>query len=154
VKAGVIKEGERVRFGFHNFRNALATALVKLKVEAKTVQGILRHEDFGTTMQLLRTVGHGGDGGGAGQVPGAAIGRQDSPAHGDGSMRNHGSDLRILGWIVGWEFSSKAAKCFRMMVARDGVEPPTPAFSGLASPVGTSLDQKHLSRTLPPKLPN
>ena len=52
VKAGVIKEGEKVRFGFHNFRHALATALVKLKVEAKTVQGILRHEDFGTTMQI------------------------------------------------------------------------------------------------------
>jgi len=52
VKAGVIKEGEKVRFGFHNFRHALATALVKLKVDAKTVQGILRHEDFGTTMQL------------------------------------------------------------------------------------------------------
>ena len=52
VKAGVIKEGEKVRFGFHNFRHALATALVKLKVDAETVQGMLRHEDFGTTMQL------------------------------------------------------------------------------------------------------
>jgi integrase len=52
VKAGVIKEGEKVRFGSHNFRHALATALVKLRVDAKTVQGILRHEDFGTTMQL------------------------------------------------------------------------------------------------------
>ena len=52
VKAGVIKEGQKVRFGFHNFRHALATALVKLKVDAKTVQGMLRHEDFGTTMQL------------------------------------------------------------------------------------------------------
>ena len=52
VKAGVIKEGKTVRFGFHNFRHALATALVKLKVDAKTVQGMLRHEDFGTTMQL------------------------------------------------------------------------------------------------------
>jgi integrase len=52
VKAGVIKEGEKVRFGFHNFRHALATALVKLRVDAKVVQGMLRHEDFGTTMQL------------------------------------------------------------------------------------------------------
>jgi integrase len=51
VKAGVIREGQKVRFGFHNFRHALATALVKLKVDAKTVQGMLRHEDFGT-MQL------------------------------------------------------------------------------------------------------
>ncbi len=46
-------------------------------------------------------------------------------------MRNHGSDLRIVGWIVGWEFLPEAAKSFRMMVARDGVEPPTPAFSEL-----------------------
>jgi integrase len=52
VKAGIIKEGEKVRFGFHNFRHSLATALVKLKVDPKTVQGMLRHEDFGTTMQL------------------------------------------------------------------------------------------------------
>jgi len=47
-----IKEGEKVRFGFHNFRHSLATALVKLKVDPKTVQGMLRHEDFGTTMEL------------------------------------------------------------------------------------------------------
>jgi len=40
------------RFGFHNFRHSLATALVKLKVDPKTVQGVLRHEDFGTTMEL------------------------------------------------------------------------------------------------------
>src|SRR5438445_8314965 len=53
VKAGVIKKREKVRFGFHNFRHALATALVKLRVDSKTVQGmLLRHEDFGTTMQL------------------------------------------------------------------------------------------------------
>ena len=50
--AGVIKEGENVRFGFHNFRHSLATAPVKLKVDAKTVQGMLRHEDLGTTMQI------------------------------------------------------------------------------------------------------
>jgi integrase len=52
VKAGVIKESERVRFGFHNFRHSLASALVKLKCDPKTVQGILRHEDVRTTMQL------------------------------------------------------------------------------------------------------
>ncbi len=34
------------------FRHSLATTLVKLKVDPKTVQGILRHEDFGTTMDL------------------------------------------------------------------------------------------------------
>ena len=48
LKAGVIKEDERVRFGFHNFRHSL----VKLKCDPKTAQGILRHEDVRTTMQL------------------------------------------------------------------------------------------------------
>ena len=52
VKAGVIKADERVRFGFHNFRHSLASALVKLKCDPKTVQGLLRHEDVRTTMQL------------------------------------------------------------------------------------------------------
>ncbi len=37
------------------------------------------------------------------------------------------------GLIVGWKFRLLAAKFFGMMVARDGVEPPTPAFSGLYS---------------------
>ena len=52
IKAGVIREDERVRFGFHNFRHSLASSLVKLKCDPKTVQGILRHEDVRTTMQL------------------------------------------------------------------------------------------------------
>ena len=41
--------------------------------------------------------------------------------------------MRIMGWIVGWKFPLFATKFFEMMVARDGVEPPTPAFSGLRS---------------------
>lgn len=50
IKAGVIAPDWKGRFGFHNFRHSQATALVKLKVDPKTVQGMLRHEDFGTTM--------------------------------------------------------------------------------------------------------
>jgi integrase len=52
VKAGVIGKDDRVRFGFHNFRHSLASALVKLKCDPKTVQSILRHEDPGITMRL------------------------------------------------------------------------------------------------------
>jgi len=52
VKAGVIATDWKGRFRFHNFRHSLATAMVKLRVDPKTVQGILRHEDFGTTMDL------------------------------------------------------------------------------------------------------
>ena len=50
--AAIIKEGGRVRFGFHIFRHSLASSLVKLKCDPKTVQGILRHEDVRTIMQL------------------------------------------------------------------------------------------------------
>jgi hypothetical protein len=39
--------------------------------------------------------------------------------------------MRIVGGIAGGKFRVRAAKFFGMMVARDGVEPPTPAFSGL-----------------------
>jgi integrase len=52
IKAGVIYEDQQVRFGFHNFRHSLASSLVKLKCDPKTVQGILRHEDVRTTMQF------------------------------------------------------------------------------------------------------
>jgi len=36
-----------------------------------------------------------------------------------------------MGGIMGGEIRTCAAKAFGMMVARDGVEPPTPAFSAL-----------------------
>jgi integrase len=52
VKAGVIASDWKGRFGFRDFRHSLATAMVKLRVDPKTVQGILRHEDFGTTIDL------------------------------------------------------------------------------------------------------
>ena len=52
VKAGVMQADSTVRFGFHNFRHSLASALVKLKCDPKTVQSLLRHQDSWTTMQL------------------------------------------------------------------------------------------------------
>jgi len=71
----------------------------------------------------LCTVRHGLHAGCARQVPGTAHGGQNSPAH-------RASSVRIMGWIVVWKIRLSAAKFFGMMVARDGVEPPTPAFSG------------------------
>ena len=41
--------------------------------------------------------------------------------------------MTYLGLNLGLEINKKAHKSFGMMVARDGVEPPTPAFSGLQS---------------------
>ena len=52
VKAGVLKEGEKVRFGFHNLRHSLASFLVRSKTDPKTVQASLRHSDVKTTLQL------------------------------------------------------------------------------------------------------
>ena len=52
IKAGVaIAEGQR--FGMHNLRHSLSNWLVnKGKIDPKTVQGILRHSDIRTTMNL------------------------------------------------------------------------------------------------------
>jgi hypothetical protein len=45
-------EGQKVRFGFQNFRHSLASALVKMKVDPKTVQEFLRQAHLTTTLQL------------------------------------------------------------------------------------------------------
>jgi integrase len=52
IRAGVLKEGEKVRFGFHNLRHSLASFLVRSKTDPKTVQALLRHADVKTTLQL------------------------------------------------------------------------------------------------------
>ena len=47
----VLAKGQR--FGLHNLRHSLSTWLVnKGKVDPKTVQGMLRHSDIRTTMNL------------------------------------------------------------------------------------------------------
>jgi integrase len=52
IRAGVLTEGEKVRFGFHNLRHSLASFLVRSKTDPKTVQALLRHSDVKTTLQL------------------------------------------------------------------------------------------------------
>lgn len=52
VRAGVLKAGEKLRFGFHNLRHSLASFLVRSKTDPKTVQALLRHSDVRTTLQL------------------------------------------------------------------------------------------------------
>ena len=54
--------------------------------------------------------------------------------------------MRIMGGIMGGKFRVCAAKSFGMMVARDGVEPPTPAFSGLRSTRLTTPSINNLTR--------
>jgi integrase len=52
VKVGVLKEGEKVRFGFHNLRHSLANFLVRKGTDVKTVQKMLRHSDVATTLGI------------------------------------------------------------------------------------------------------
>src|SRR5262249_16109445 len=39
-------------FGFHTFRRTLASVLVKMKVDIKTVQELLRHQNLRTTLEI------------------------------------------------------------------------------------------------------
>jgi integrase len=51
----LVASGDGTRCGTtvgSSFRHSLATAMVKLRVDPKTVEVILRHEDFGTTMEM------------------------------------------------------------------------------------------------------
>lgn len=62
VRAGVLlspqdREGRLVdndarRFGFHNLRHSLASFLIRIKTDPKTVQTLLRHGDFRLTLQF------------------------------------------------------------------------------------------------------
>jgi len=51
-EAGVLKKGEKVQFGMHNLRHSLATYLIAVGRDVKTVQTILRHANPMTTLQL------------------------------------------------------------------------------------------------------
>jgi len=51
-EAGVLKEGEKVRFGFHILRHSLASFLVRKGTDVKTVQKMLRHCDVTTTLGI------------------------------------------------------------------------------------------------------
>ncbi len=52
VAAGVLEPGQKIRFGFHNFRHSLASQLARMKVEPKVMQEMLRHGDLKTTLKF------------------------------------------------------------------------------------------------------
>ena len=45
-------ENDPRRFGFHNLRHSLASFLVRIKTDPKTVQTLLRHSDVKFTLQF------------------------------------------------------------------------------------------------------
>ena len=52
VKVGILSADDQRRFGFHNLRHSLASFLVSVGTNPKVVQGLLRHSDVHTTLQL------------------------------------------------------------------------------------------------------
>lgn len=94
VKAGVVVEGQKIRFGFHNFRHSLASALVKMKVDPKTVQEILAQGACHYHAPALCPIGYGVETGCAGQGLGANCWATEFI-----SSRNEFSDY--LGWSLG-----------------------------------------------------
>src|SRR5258708_10921141 len=52
VEVGILSADDHRRFGFHNLRHSLATFLVSVGTNPKVVQGLLRHSDVHTTLQL------------------------------------------------------------------------------------------------------
>jgi site-specific recombinase XerD len=52
IAAGVLKQGDPARFGYHNLRHSLASFLVQAGKDPKTVQTLLRHADVHTTLQI------------------------------------------------------------------------------------------------------
>jgi integrase len=52
VKVRILTADEDRRFGFHNLRHSLATFLDSVGTNPKVVQGLLRHRDVHTTLQL------------------------------------------------------------------------------------------------------
>ena len=52
VKVGILTADDPRRFGFHNLRHSLASFLVSVGTNPKVVQGLLRHSDVHTTLQL------------------------------------------------------------------------------------------------------
>jgi len=96
VKAGVLKQGGKVRFGFQDQRHSLASFLVRNGTDVKTVQKMLRHSHVSTTLGIY-----------AHSMSEDRLAAQvERP-----QVRNH--RCKIL---------DRAAKPLKDMVARDGVE--------------------------------
>jgi integrase len=49
---GRLVENDSRRFGFHNLRHSLASFLVRIRTDPKTVQTLLRHSDVKLTLQF------------------------------------------------------------------------------------------------------
>jgi integrase len=81
-KAGVVAPPRT--FGFHTFRRTLASVLVQMKVDVKTVQEMLRHQNLKTTLEVYsKAMSHErGETEGARHVSRTALRRKEDLAQG------------------------------------------------------------------------
>ncbi|PYV61747.1 MAG: hypothetical protein DMG97_42240 [Acidobacteria bacterium] len=49
---GQIVDDDPRRFGFHNLRHSLASFLIRIRTDPKTVQTLIRHSDVKLTLQF------------------------------------------------------------------------------------------------------
>ena len=99
------------------------------KTRARTASS-LQHQDH---TGHLCPGHHAGQTGSAGDVPRRIVeGSMDGEKNGD-KLGDLAPGPHFVGILWAGAIRGNSDKCFEMMVARDGVEPPTPAFSGLRS---------------------
>ena len=109
--------GELVtRFGFHNLRHGLGTWLAEQGTDPVVIQRVLRHSSQKMMEHYVHPKAREAQERYIEELGIAKVRREDDSGPHCGS--NEKGEMR---------------KSLKIMVARDGVEPPTPAFSGLRS---------------------
>ena len=120
--------GVKANIGWHTFRRTIATLLIANGEDVKTVQESLRHASSKITLDLYAQA----------VTPTkrraqTRVVRMLLPAQNAGQKTAGTSDVFLTNPFEPSAPEPETAKLLGNMVARDGVEPPTPAFSGLRS---------------------
>ena len=120
--------GVKARIGWHTFRRTIATLLIANGEDVKTVQESLRHANSKITLDLYAQA----------VTPikrraQSRVVRMLLPAQAGVQNKESTSEAFLTNPFKPSTSEPQTAKLLERMVARDGVEPPTPAFSGLRS---------------------
>src|SRR6266480_2099398 len=137
------------RFGFHNLRHSLASFLIRIRTDPKNRTDFAAAQRRQANTTGLHSFGQPGSHGRSGENAYSNSQPRGGPKRTEsGLWKDHtrvsysafiGLRRRRSAHFVNADCErteterGHCPKSFRMMVARDGVEPPTPAFSGLRS---------------------
>ncbi|HKR29214.1 MAG TPA: site-specific integrase [Terriglobales bacterium] len=122
--------GVQGKVGWHTFRRTVATLLVANGEDVKTVQESLRHANSKVTLDLYAQAVTPAKRKAQSKIVQMLIPSENSAEKGINTAQN-----RLTNPYRSLAANCGPAKLLKDMVARDGIEPPTPAFSGLASPI-------------------